>query len=325
MRVVKPKRPAPAARASSGRTSPVRCASCAAVARRNCGPRLASKPAARRGFPMHRIRDLRMADSACSIRVAASLSHCARSAGVRSRLAKNAACALSAASAMTPASHSAISPMIVSSMGETSCEALQLDSRVSPPIHGFSRRGSMCSSRFQMCIAVLVEFVIGITHGLGPRPSEHHLEINGFETLVLVAVNDAGRAGDAFPWSEDPADAISGLILDEHHQISTQYEENFLHFMGVGSVSLTGRHKHDAERKAARRDYVRIGMFARPAGADETVLRPAIPFDFCVLERRPVAVLFTEAANMGAHDFFQRCPFQFRRALMPRYRHGSPF
>jgi hypothetical protein len=46
-------------------------------------------------------------------------------------------------------------------------------------------------------------------------------------------------------------------------------------------------------------------MFAGPAGANEAVLRPAITFDFGILERRPVAVLFTEAANMGAHDFFQ--------------------
>src|SRR2546423_1330277 len=63
-------------------------------------------------------------------------------------------------------------------------------------------------------------------------------------------------------------------------------------------------------------------MFARAAGADEPMLRPAIAFDFGVLKGRPIGTLVAEAADMGSHDLFQRHLLQFGRALMPRYGHG---
>ena len=82
MRVVKPKRPAPAAVTSSGSTSPVRCGTCAAQARMKMPTRLASKVAARRGLPMKRMSERTISASILSMASAAARIHSTRLAVV---------------------------------------------------------------------------------------------------------------------------------------------------------------------------------------------------------------------------------------------------
>src|SRR5690348_11554008 len=53
--------------------------------------------------------------------------------------------------------------------------------------------------RRQMRAAAAIELVVGIAHGFGLGRAEHHLEIDRLEALILIAVDHAGRAGDAFP------------------------------------------------------------------------------------------------------------------------------
>jgi len=52
----------------------------------------------------------------------------------------------------------------------------------------------LLSHRFEMRVAALVEVVVCVTHGLRLAASEHHLEVHGLKRVVLIAVNDAGRA-----------------------------------------------------------------------------------------------------------------------------------
>src|SRR5262249_62229321 len=58
------------------------------------------------------------------------------------------------------------------------------------------------SHRLEVGIAALVEVLVGVAHGLGLAASEHDLEVDRFEAVVLIAVDDAGGTRDAFPRPE---------------------------------------------------------------------------------------------------------------------------
>jgi hypothetical protein len=55
-------------------------------------------------------------------------------------------------------------------------------------------RGRYGSHRLEVGIAPLVEVLVRIAHGFGLGAAQHHLEIDRRETVVLVAVDHAGRA-----------------------------------------------------------------------------------------------------------------------------------
>src|SRR5215475_3504882 len=67
----------------------------------------------------------------------------------------------------------------------------------------------LCCPGLQMIIAPLGQGVIGVAHGFRLAATEHDLEVDGLEAVVLVAMNDAGRTGDAFPGAEARGDAIA--------------------------------------------------------------------------------------------------------------------
>src|SRR5205807_8477891 len=65
-----------------------------------------------------------------------------------------------------------------------------------------------------MCVAALVQLVVGIAHRLRPRLAEHHLKVDRLQALIHIAVDHAGRAGDAFPRPELDVDASTVFVLD---------------------------------------------------------------------------------------------------------------
>src|SRR5919201_1604884 len=93
-----------------------------------------------------------------------------------------------------------------------------------------------------------VELLIGITHRLRARLAEHNLKINRLEALVDIAVDDAGRAGDAFPGPELDVDAPAAFVLDERGEITLQHEEHFLDLVRMRRISLPGLDVHDGKR-----------------------------------------------------------------------------
>jgi DNA-damage-inducible protein J len=50
------------------------------------------------------------------------------------------------------------------------------------------------SHRPQVCVAVLVELIVRVAHGLGLAPPQHDLEIDRLEAVVLITMDHAGRA-----------------------------------------------------------------------------------------------------------------------------------
>src|SRR5262249_30277905 len=56
----------------------------------------------------------------------------------------------------------------------------------------------------QVRVAAAVELVVGIAHRLGPSLAEHDLEIHRLQALVLEAVDNPRRTGDAFPRPQAP-------------------------------------------------------------------------------------------------------------------------
>ena len=113
-----------------------------------------------------------------------------------------------------------------------------------------------------MLLAPAIEIVVGIAHGLRRGAPQHDLEIYGFEAVVDIAVDHAGRAADALPLSEPRLDALPGLVLEKDGEEPVEHEENLLDLMGVRGVALAGRHEHDAQREAARRDHRGIVVLA---------------------------------------------------------------
>src|SRR5436309_3368232 len=123
-----------------------------------------------------------------------------------------------------------------------------------------------------MRVATAVEVVVGVTHRLGAAAAEHDLHIDRLQPVVLEAVYHPGWAGEAFPRRQLAVDAAPGLVLEEDRQIALQDEEHLLDLVGMRRIALAGRHEHDAESEAARRDDARVVVLAGAAGADEAVL-----------------------------------------------------
>src|SRR5215471_5128730 len=164
-----------------------------------------------------------------------------------------------------------------------------------------------------MRFAAAVEFVIRIAHRLRAPAAEHDLHIDRLEAVVLEAVNDPGRTGDAFPGPEFAADPPPVFVLEKDRQISLQDEKDFLDLVRMRRIALPWRHVDNAERKAARRDDGRIVVLARPAGADEAMLRAPVALDLGVLEGLPISRLLAEAPDIALGDLFEREPGNFRR------------
>src|SRR5262249_58950258 len=80
-------------------------------------------------------------------------------------------------------------------------------------------RDSHC---LEMGIAPLVEVLVGVAHGLGLAASEHDLEVDRLEAVVLIAVDDAGGTRDAFPRPQTGGEALAPLALDKHLQIALE-------------------------------------------------------------------------------------------------------
>src|SRR3954470_23320409 len=123
-----------------------------------------------------------------------------------------------------------------------------------------------------MRVAPLEQCLVGIAHRVGLAAAEHDLEIDGLEAGILIAMDHAGRAGDAFPGAEPGGEAPARLILDEDIEEALQHEKTFLDLMGVRGVSLAGLDIHDREGEIAGRNDGWIAMLAGAAVAYETVL-----------------------------------------------------
>src|SRR5207237_8413512 len=93
----------------------------------------------------------------------------------------------------------------------------------------------------KMCVAALVQLVVGIAHRLRPRLAEHHLKVDRLQALIHIAVDHAGRAGDAFPRPELDVDASSAFVLDEGGESALQHEEHFFHLVRMRRVPQIGR------------------------------------------------------------------------------------
>src|SRR6516162_1706802 len=172
-----------------------------------------------------------------------------------------------------------------------------------------------------MGVALPVELVIGIAHRVGTGAPEHDLKIDRLQALVLITVDDPRRAGDTFPRPERPADPAAAVVLDKDRQISFEHEEDLLDLVRVRRVALPRWHIHDAESKGARRDHRRILMLAGAAGADEAMLRTAIPVDPGILEGFPIALLVAKATNKALGDLVERQRSDFGRHLVPGFGH----
>src|SRR3954470_15614501 len=134
------------------------------------------------------------------------------------------------------------------------------------------------------------QLVVGIAHHVGLAAAEHDLEIDRLEAAVVVAMDDAGRAGDAFPRAEARGQALARFVLDEDIEEALQHEEDLLDLMGVRRVALAGLDIHDREREIPGGNDRGIAMLARAAGTDEAVLRSAIALDLGVLEGGPIGL-----------------------------------
>src|SRR5262244_2384457 len=179
------------------------------------------------------------------------------------------------------------------------------------------------SHRLEMGIAALVEVLVGVAHGLRLAASEHDLEVDRLEAVVLIAVDDAGGTRDAFPRPETGGEALAALVLDEDVEIALEHEEALFDLVGVGGIALSRLHIHDRQGEVLRRDDARIAMLAGPARADEAVLRAFVALDLGVFERRPIRFLLAKAPDIFLHDVLDRNIDQFRRTRMPCNAHGS--
>ena len=83
-----------------------------------------------------------------------------------------------------------------------------------------------------------VQLIVGVAHGLRLAAAEHHLKIDRRKRLVLKTVDDAGRTGDALPWTEPGRDPLAALVLDKNVEIALQHEKALLDLMGMRGVAL---------------------------------------------------------------------------------------
>ena len=135
-------------------------------------------------------------------------------------------------------------------------------------------------------------------------------------------MDDAGRAGHAVPWAEVAFDALAVLVLEEHHQVPLQDEEDFLDLVGVRGVAFAGGHIHHAQCKGTGGND---GVVFLPAGvADEAMLRPSIAIDEGVGEGGPVRLAVAETGDLPVGDVLDVDALEFRRSRMARdvFRHG---
>src|SRR5262249_3319193 len=175
----------------------------------------------------------------------------------------------------------------------------------------------------QVVAAALVEILVGVAHGLGAAAAEHHLEIDRAEAVVLVAVDHAGRARDAFPRAQPRGDALAVLVLDEHVEEALQHEEALLDLVGGRGVAVPRLDIHDRQGEVAGRDDARVAVLAGAASADEAVLRALVALDLGVLERRPVGLLLAEAPDILLHDLLDRHADELGRTRMTCNAHDS--
>ena len=171
--------------------------------------------------------------------------------------------------------------------------------------------------------AALEQLGIGIAHEIGFAFADHDVEIDHIDCVVLVAMDDACRAGDTIPWSQHRLQTTSSLVLDEHGEVPLQHEEDFLDLMRVSGVALARRHGHDRKREIAGRYEVLIGLAA--GVADETVLRPAPAVDRRVGERMPVRFALAEAGDVFLENGLKRHADDGRIQLVASFRlaHGN--
>src|SRR5436190_14510749 len=125
------------------------------------------------------------------------------------------------------------------------------------------------SHRLQVRVAPLVEIVVRVAHGVGLAASQHDLEIDRPQAVVLIAVDDAGGTRDAFPGPEPGGEALPAFVLDENVEEALQHEEALFDLVGVGGIALTWLHIHDRQCEVASRNDAGIAVLAGTAGADE--------------------------------------------------------
>src|SRR5215468_5133589 len=145
-----------------------------------------------------------------------------------------------------------------------------------------------------MIAAAFVKLLIRITHGFRLSAAEHDLEVDGLQAVVLVAVNDASRTGDALPGAEARGDAVAGFILHEYVEKPLQHKEALLDFMGVGRVALARIDEHDRQGEISGRNDGRVAMLPGAAGPNEAMLRALVALDLGILKRRPIRLAVTE-------------------------------
>jgi hypothetical protein len=172
------------------------------------------------------------------------------------------------------------------------------------------------SDRPQMRIAPLIEFFVGITHRLWLAAAEHDLEVDRLQAVILVPMDDAGRARYAFPRTQPLGDTLARLVLDEYVEMTLQNEENLLDLMGMSRVTLARRHKHDRKGEVLGRNGVGIAVLAGAASTDKAVLRPPEALDLGVFKRRPVRLTIGKPRRIALHDVFQRHTNQLCRKRM---------
>ncbi len=139
-----------------------------------------------------------------------------------------------------------------------------------------------------MSVTTLVKFVVGITHCFRLSATKHHLKIDRLKAVVMVAMNDASRAGNAFPWPETLFNFMAILILHEDVEMTLQNEEDLFHLMRMGCVPLSGRYEHDRERKISRRNRRIVSMLTGAASANKSMLSTLETLDLRILEGHPV-------------------------------------
>jgi hypothetical protein len=70
----------------------------------------------------------------------------------------------------------------------------------------------------EMGFAAGVERFVRVAHRLRSAAPEHDLEIDGFQAVIDVAVDDTGRAGGAFPRAQALVDPAAAFVFEENRQ-----------------------------------------------------------------------------------------------------------
>src|SRR6266545_3995893 len=153
-------------------------------------------------------------------------------------------------------------------------------------------------------VALGLEPGIRVGHQIGARAAEHDLEVRGLEAHVLEAVNDARRCGDTVPAPEHRLLAAPGPVLEEDLHLAVEDEEHLLDLVGVGRVTLTRRHEHDAQGELLGGNRSRVAL-AGGAGADVPVLGAPVALDAGIGERVPVGQAVHEAGHAGAQELIE--------------------